>query len=234
MAYITKDEVKKYMGVNFTSGMDSFVDMVIAGCQKYIEKVCGSPRFGDRVFEAPDPDTSSTRRFNGSGDTKLYVGDLFEVDSVTIDNYEYVIDEDVFAYPLNNVDEAYHWLEIAQPETRLNANSRVGNSDPYIFEAAQANVEIEGKWYFSETAPANIKLAHLKLVGGVLKENVADADVKEKKSETLGDYRVDFQDLDKLAHTLKVDDLLSPFMMSKDKTGMSGGIGASAGVIKVS
>jgi len=231
MSYITKDELKKYMGVNFTPSLDSFVDLVIKGCEEHIEEVCGSPYFGNRKFKAPEPNTASVRRFNGSGDTKLYVGDLFDIESITIDDSEYILDEDIFAYPLNKENRAYHWLEINQLYKKT--NSRASFSKDSIFKVGQANVQIEGYWYFSETVPSDIKLAVLKLVGGVLKENVSDEDVKEKKSESLGDYKVDFQDLKTLAHTLKVNDLLYPFMMSNDKSGMSGGVGKSSGIIKV-
>lgn len=226
MAYITKLEVKKYMGVNFTEGLDSFVDTVIAACQKYIEKYCGDDLFGDRIFEANENLEGIVRRFNGSGGERLYVGDLYEADAVTIDGDDYVIDTDVYLYPLNNVDTAYEYLELAQPETRLNSSSRSISSDPYIFEMAQANVSIEGTWYYSETPPDDIKLAMMKLVGGVLKENVSDGDVKEKKSETLGDYQVTYQDVKNLAHTLKVDEILKPYKRKAPPF--------SSGVVKVS
>jgi len=219
--YVTKDEIKKYLGVNFTSGLDSFVDTVIASCQKYIEKYCGDSRFGNRVFEAPTPDTSVVRKFDGSGDKRLYVGDLFDAVTITVDDVEMTVDDDLFLYPLNSTDEAFQYLEMSQPATRLNSNSRVVSMNPYIFEVAQANVEIDGHWYFTETPPADIVLAMMKLVGGVLKENLTDGDVREKKAETLGDYDVTYQDVEKIAHSLKVDDLIIPYKR-KSSYGNSG------------
>ena len=225
MAYVTKDEVKKYLGVNFTGALDTFVDTVISACQSYIEKYCGDDRFGKRVFEAPDPDTAVIRKFNGNNDKRLYVGDLFDIVTLTVDGIEYVVDEDFFLYPLNNTEEAFDYIELAQPETRLNSNSRLKTQDDYIFEKAQANIEVEGYWYFTETPPADITLAMMKLVGAVIKENVSDSDVKEKKQESLGDYSVSFQDVEKIAHALKVDDILNQY-----KRKIPSG---SAGVIQV-
>lgn len=226
MAYVTKDEVKKYLGVSWNSALDSFVDKVIAACQLYIEKYCGDDRFGKRLFEAPDPDEPTVRRFDGTGDKRLYVGDLFDIEGVTISGYDYELDSDVYAYPMNNEDEAFQYLELSQPETRLNSNSRVGSLDPYVFERGQGTVEIEGYWYFTETPPADITLAMMKLVGAVIKENISDGDVREKKSEELGDYRVSYQDVDKIAHSLNVTDILDQY---KRKGASSG-----AGVIQVS
>lgn len=233
MAYITKTDIEKYMGVTIPSGSDSFIAQVISGCQKYIERVCGSPKFGDRIFQAPaeEDNDAVTRRFNGSGDKKLYVGDLFEAESISVDSESYEIDTDIFLYPLNNTDEAFHWIEMSQPETRLNSSSRSISSDPYIFEQAQANVEIVGYWYFSETPPADIILAMMKLCAGILKESVGDSTVKEIKSEKLGDYDVTFQDVAKVANALGVDSILKPYMMKYDPN--TGG-GAGSGVIKAS
>lgn len=226
MSYVTKDEVKKYLGVNFTNTMDAFVDTVIAGCQSYIERFCGDDRFGKRVFEAPDPDDVVVRLFDGNGDKRLYVGDLFVLDSLTVDGVLYTADNDFYAYPLNNDEEAYQYIELTQPETRLNSNSRVGGMEDYIFGLGQATIEVGGNWYFTETPPADITIAMMKLVGAIIKENIGDGDVKEKKAETLGDYQVTYQDVNKVAHALGVKDILLQYKR-KSPSG-------SAGIIKVS
>jgi len=229
MAYVTTTEVKQYLGVNFTGSLDTFVGMVISGVTKYVEKYCGDDRFGKRVFQAPDPDTDEVRRFDGNGDKRVYVGDLFSATSVVVDNEEYVEDEDFFLYPLDNTsvnEEAFEYVELAQPETRLNSNSRVGSMSPYIFEKGQGNIEITGKWYFTSAVPDDVKIAVLKLVGGVIKENISDTDVREKKSESLGDYSVSYQDISRIAHALGVNDILSQYKRKPSKS--------SAGVIKVS
>ena len=77
----------------------------------------------------------------------------------------------------------------------------------------------------------------MKLVGGVLKENIGDGDVREITSETLGDYKADYQTVDKVAHALNVNDILAPFVMKdggidSDSIGVGGG--ATAGITKIS
>lgn len=226
--------LKKYMGINFDSTLDSFVEKVITGVSKYINRVCGDDALGVRKFEAPDPDEDEVRYFDGSGSKRLYVGDLWELTSLLVDGVELVEDEDFFLYP-QNTETAYHYIELAQPSTRLNATSREFGSEPYIFEVGQHNVEVTGKFYFSDVADETIELATLKLASAVIKENVTDNDVKEIKSETLDDYKVDFQEVSKIAHALKVDNLLSPYVRTSSQgakmSSRKGGV--SVGIIKV-
>ena len=233
MSYITKLEAKKYLGTNWTSGLDTFVDLVIAGAQRYIERVCGDEYLGDRVFEAPTPDDDETRIFDGSGSKRLFVGDLFSLTSLTVDTTLLTKGDDFYLYPVNQ--DVAHYIEMAQPASRLAGNSRTLGESFYIFDAVQQNVSIVGKFYYSATPPDDIKLAMLKLVGAILKENIGDNDVKEVKQETLDDYSVTFQEVSKIAHALRVDDLLSPYVRSSaqgakrsSKTGATSG-----GIIKI-
>ena len=233
MSYITQTEAKNYLGIAWARGLDTFVDLVIAGSQKYIERVCGDEYLGDRVFEAPTPDDDETRIFDGSGSKRLFVGDLFSLTSLTVDTTLLTKGDDFYLYPVNQ--DVAHYIEMAQPASRLAGNSRTVGESSYIFDAVQQNVEVVGKFYYSATAPDDIKLAMLKLVGGVIKENVSDNDVKELKQETLDDYSVTFQDVSKIAHALGVDNILSPYVRTSaqgakrsSKTGATSG-----GIIKI-
>ena len=228
MSYTNTATIKKYLGVNFTSSLDSYVDGVIDSIVEYIERYCGDDRFGKRIFEAPDSDDDVTYLFNGNGAERLYIGDLRSITTLSVDDVELTINEDFFAYPLNITEgeEPYQYLELAQPATRLNSNSRQSTLAPYIFEKAQANVEVVGKFRYSDTVPSDVSLAATKLVGAVLKENISDNDVKEIKAEQLGDFKVTFQEIGKIAHSLKITDLLDPY-----KRNVKFG---SVGVVKVS
>lgn len=217
MAYVTKTQVKQYMGINWDAGIDAFVDTLIAAATKYVEEFCGNAPFGKRVFEAPSPDDDVTKRFNGSGETKLYIGDLREITSLTIDGLAQTLDTDYYLYPLNAAaeDRPYEWIELIQPETSwANSNPRRGNVIPYIFEPLQRSVEVVGKWGFSETPPDDVKVAVMKLVGGIIKENIGDNDLREVTSETLGEYSVDYSKLKDIAHALGVDSMLAPYKRS--------------------
>lgn len=224
--YVSHNEIKRYGGVNYNSDTDSFIETIIESVTNYIEKNCGDDRFGKRVFEAPSVDSNVIRYFNGNGKPKLYIGDLKELNTFTNDNVELTEDEDFYLYPLNAGDrkEPSTWVELVQPETRLNANSRVDNSNPYIFETAQKNIEISGKWRYSDIPPADIKLSALKLVVGVMKENIGDGDIRETKNVKLGDLSISYQDVSKVAHALSVGQILNGYKR-KD-------ISISSGIIK--
>jgi len=209
--YISKTELKQYTGLNWTSGLDTFVDTVISGAQKYIERYCGDEKLGLRKFEAPSPDNDETRKFDGSGGKRLYFGDLFSLTSLTDDGTLLTIDDDFYLYPLNG-DDAWQYAELSQPETRVDSNSREISSAPYIFEKAQASIVVIGKFYFSLVPPDDIKIACMKLASAMLKENITDADTKELKSEQLGEYKATYQDVSKIAHQLKVNQILAPYV----------------------
>ena len=233
MAYITQTEAKNYLGIAWAGGLDNFVDTVIAGAQKYIERVCGDEYLGDRVFEAPAGDADVTKVFDGSGAKRLFVGDLFSLTSLEVDSVALTVSDDFYLYPVNQ--DVSHYLEMAQPASRLAGNSRVLGESPYVFGAAQQNVSVVGKFYYSVTPPDDIKLAMLKLVGAVIKENVSDNDVKEVKKEDLDDYSVTFQDVSKIAHALKVDALLSSYVRTSAQGAKRSKINgaSSAGIMKI-
>ena len=226
--YTDKDTLKKYMGVNFTTTLDSFVDKVIASAQKYVERYCGDEKFGDRLFEKPTGDADEVRKFDGDGGTRLYFGDLFALTEFAVDEVILTVDEDFFLYPKNakvkiNNKEAYRWAELTQPSKRLSSNSRQLASEPYTFEELQDSVEITGKFYFSDVAPDDIELATLKIASAIIKENVADDDVKELKGEKFDDYSATYQEVNKIAHALKVTDILDLYKRSDRDSGSSFG-----------
>lgn len=223
MAYISKDELKNYTGVNFIGALDVFADLVISQVQLYVEKECGDPVFGDRIFETPAGAVDETRYFNGNGGTKLFVGDLKSFTGLVYDNVTLVKDQDFYLYPLNadKQRQPFMWIELVQPETRLNANPRLAARSPYIFEQAQRNIAVTGQWRYSDSCPADIKLAMLKLAGAVLKENIGDEDIRESKSVSIGDYSINFVEVSQLAHSIKVDDILKHYKR-KDNTPAAG------------
>lgn len=207
MAYITEAEIEEYTGLTIGAGLSSFIETIISASQGYIEKTTG------RKFEAPTPDTAVTRYYDGNGATKMAIDDLRELTSLTVDDTLLTVNEDFYLYPLNaTVDgKPYEWIELIQPETRLSVNSRVVSSAPYIFDKGQRTVVVKGKFNYSATAPNDIKLACLKLCGGIIKENIGDNDLKEITSESIGEYSTAFTAISQIAHALKVDNLLMPF-----------------------
>lgn len=218
MAYVTKDEVKKYLGVNWSAGLDTFIDTLIAAATRHIEEMCGDARYGRRVFEAPTPDDDVTRYFDGNGDERLPIGDLRSLTSLTVDGVALTVNDDFHLRPLNAVadGEPYTSIELIQPETAFaNSNPRRGHIIPYIFEELQRSVVVVGKWGYSATPPADVKVAVMKLVGGIIKENIGDSDLREVTSETLGEYSQSFAKIKDIAHGLGLGNLLAPYTRGK-------------------
>ena len=84
MSYTDTATIKKYLGVNFTSSLDSYVEGVIDSIVEYIERYCGDERFGKRIFEAPDSDDDVTYLFDGNGAERLYIGDLRSITTLAV------------------------------------------------------------------------------------------------------------------------------------------------------
>ena len=222
--YITKSEVEQYTGITIDSGLDGFITTLIEYATEYIEKYTG------RVFEAPDPDSDVTRYYNGNGATKLSIDDLRELTTLSVDSVELDIDDDFQVFPLNYEADGVPItrIDLIQPETRINSNSRVVSTSPYVFEVAQKSVVITGKWGYSATPPKAIKVAALRLVGAVIKENIGDNDIKEITSESIGEYSVSFAKISEAAFNTRISDVLDQYVRKQNK-----GNGSAAGTILI-
>ena len=221
MAYVTKTQVKQYLGINWTSGLDTFIDTLIAAATKYVERVCGDERFGKRVFEAPDPDNDTVKYFNGNGQQRLYIGDCREITTLVVDGETLTENTDFYTYPLNasedDEEKPITAIELVQPETSLgSSNPRSGNTIPYIFEELQRSVVITGKWGYSETVPEDITVAVMKIVGGMIKENIGDSDLREVTQESLGEYSTSYAKIKDIAHALGLGNMLAPYTRKKN------------------
>lgn len=189
--YIQKSEVEQYLGVQINSTVDSFLETLIKYAQELIELQTG------RVFEAPDPDVDQVRYYNGNGGSQISVDDIRSITSVEIDNVTLEEDVDFVGYPLNAMVNT-------KPFTSLELISGT-------FTKGLKNLKITGKFGYSATAPSLIKVACLKLVGGVIKENIGDNDLKEISSESLGEYSVSFRAMDKISNSVDFKTILSQF-----------------------
>lgn len=229
MAYVTKQEVKNYLGITWSSGLDTFIDTLIAAATKYVEEYCGDLRYGKRVFEAPDPDDDVTRYFDGNDEERLQVGDVRSLTSLTVDGVALTSGDDFNLLPYNAAadEKPFTAIELVQLETSFaRSNPRRGHAIPYVFERLQKSVVLVGKFGYSATPPADVKVAVMKLVGGIIKENIGDSDLKEVTSETLGEYSQSFAKIKDIAHALGIGNLLAPYKRGR--------ISGSSRVIQVS
>lgn len=208
--YITKEEIQFYLGIGIDPALDDFINTLIQGAQDYIEIYCGGGVVERRSFLAADPEVDQTKYYDGNGLSKLLIDDIRTITSIETYGVSITENTDYFLYPLNKT--AKEWVELAQPETRINSNSRVGSFSPYIFELGQRRVKIVGKFGYSVTPPALIKAQCMRLVGAVIKENIGDSDVREITQETLGDYSVSFEAIESVANAIKVGEALNSYV----------------------
>jgi len=221
---ITKSDLEKYLGITIDDGLSGFITTVISGVSQYIKKTTG------RNFESAD--TNTTRYYDGNGGTKLAIDDLREITSLKVWGVTLTKDTDYYLSPANATEDGipYTTIELIQPSTRLNQNSRVASNSPYVFDEGQRGVEVTGKFGYSTSAPADIKLVALKLAGGVIKENIGDNDVRELTNQSLGDFSASYTSIANIAHALKVDELLKQYVRP-DGRGVSNGSQVKGGSI---
>lgn len=211
MSYITEDEIEKYMGVDIDAALSVFIASVISMAENYIEKYCGGKFFAKRWFA--DSDTEITMWYNGNGLERIAIDDLRDITSLELNGIALVEDTDYILYPLNAaaLDEPYEWIELVQPDTRIQTNSRIISSSAYIFDEGQKNIKVVGKFGYSTTPPSAIKLAALKIVSGVIKENIGDNDLKEITQESIGEYSASYAKVSEVANAKGINDILNSF-----------------------
>lgn len=197
---ITKTDVQNFLGVVIDSSIDGYVSSLIGFAQDYIERYCGNNIMEKRLFSVDD--VVSVRYYDGNESTRLPIDDLRELTSLSVFGVSLVENQDFILYPLNSTVK--EWIELIQPETRLNMNSRIQSGSPYIFNKGQRNIIVSGKFGYSTTAPDLVKTVAMSLVADVLKENISDDDVKVITQESLGDYSASYESISSKADKLSI------------------------------
>jgi hypothetical protein len=208
-SFTTKEKVEDYLAITIDAALNASVTAWIEAISDYIEKFTG------RYFTPPT--AFETRKFDGNGKERQTVDDFIEIQKLVVDGVE-ISSADYFTYPANKIPKT-----TVELKTGLARNSRqVVSQSFYQFTDYQQNVEITAKFGYADTVPAVIELAATKLVGGIIKEAVGDKDIKEVTSETLGDYQATYANIKDIAHALKIEDLLKPFIKDdgRAKTGV--------------
>lgn len=229
MSYITKTDVQNYSGIAINNTLNSFITGLIATAEDYIERYCGNVKetgIEKRFFE--DDDIDKTFFYDGNNATKLSIDDLRSLTSLTVDfgtggATALTETDDFILYPLNanNFSEPFTEIQLLQPSTRLNTNSRIQSSAPFIFDEGQSTVRVIGKFGFSTTPPEQIKTVAMKIVMAFIKENIGDTDLKEITQESLGDYSASYAKVKDIAERLGFNILLDQYKR-KPKQGRIG------------
>ncbi len=208
--YTTKTLIEKYIGQTLPADLDTLVTLTISAVQNYIENYCGDDTFGKRVFEAPtlgvgETEADKIRYFDGDGRIKIFIGEAVEVNSLEVDGYSQIKDEDYYLKPYNAIDigRPYDTIELVQP----NGNQSSRAKAVYDFTDEQRNIKVTGKFRYSNVAPADIQLVATKIASATINEAVDDG----IKAETLGDYRVEYGNVVKTANATGVNATLDQY-----------------------
>lgn len=225
-AYAAKADIQNYLGITIATGLDAFVAELITASEDYVEKLCGGGVVSRRWFN--DGNTDKTFQYDGRDTTRLKIDDLREVTSVAVldgsgASVALVKDTDYYLYPLNaravsGKEEPYTEIQLIQPETRIVAqNSRLIGAAPYIFDKSQKSITIVGKFGYSTTPPALVKMAVVRVVAQFIKDKIGDNSLRELTSESLGEYSGSFEKISNVADRLNLATLLAPYIR-KDET----------------
>jgi hypothetical protein len=150
MAYASLNEVKIYRGMtSANTADDDLLTDLISAAQSQVESYCG------RVFEAAA--IASTRYYDALEDVSddgltLYLGtDCVSITAVTNGDDTSLTASDYVTEPRNSTP--YHAIKL-----------KLGGSYAWTYEDSPENaIEVKGKWAYSETAPAAVRQATIRL-----------------------------------------------------------------------
>lgn len=150
MAYASLNELKIYRGMTAANTADDdLLTDLISAAQSQVESYCG------RVFEAAA--IASTRYYDAIEDVSddkltLYLGtDCASITAVTNGDDTSLASTDYVTQPRNGAP--YHAIKL-----------KSGGAYAWTYDDSPENaIEVKGKWAYSETAPAAIRHATIRL-----------------------------------------------------------------------
>lgn len=200
----------------YTGGINAF--FLILSAEDIIDRYTGNGIVTKRRFLNRSSLPDKTCYYDGTEATTIEIDDLLSVTSVTVDlvsgaGIALTQNEDYYLYPLNAENEGvpYTSIQLIQPERRIVRNSRLDHANPYIFDEGQKTIAITGQFGYSVTPPKAIQYAATKIVAAALKESIGNSQLKELKSENLGDYSVTYEKIKDIADRIGALDILEPY-----------------------
>lgn len=181
MSYTTEQKIEQLLQIDIDDSISAYVTDWINWVSKYIDNYTGT------TFEA----ANQTYYYDVKGHTsRLFIDDCTAITSVALldedGNVEDTLVEnsDFWLYPLNKT---------TKNEIRLDPYGDYPNF-PYI---GSKKVKVIGSFGVDNTVPADIEMIATQMVGDIIKQ--ASGEAKGKKSETLGEYSVTYEDVSKFA-----------------------------------
>lgn len=177
--YTTEAKIENYLQITIDDSISAYVSDWINWVSKYIDRYTGT------TFET----SSQTYYYDVRGmQSRLFIDDCTAITSLQLldedGNVEDTLTEnsDFWLYPLNKT---------TKNEIRL---------DPYgkyaVFPyTGSKKVKVTATFGVENTVPADIEMVATQMVGDLIRQNSSEA--KGKKSETLGEYSVTYENISK-------------------------------------
>ena len=194
--YTNRTAVQNYLLVNIDTSFDTQIDEWCIAVSNWIDTYCNRDSF--------EQEAATSKLYDGNGLDTLYVNDLLSVTKIEI------LDEDGSVdFTFDSTTMYYLYPANKTPKTSIVINS--SNAPIGVFLKGKQNVKITGVFGYATTVPNEIKLVATRLVASIIQEKNLDA-TAEITSEKLGEYSINFQDIDKLANRLKnIEDILDRY-----------------------
>lgn len=173
--YTTEAKIEQYLQVNIDDSIAAFVVDWINWVSKYIDNYTGT------TFEL----NHTTKYYDTNGGNKIFIDDCTSVLLVEFldedGNTEETLTEnsDFWLYPLNKTTKNEIILDPS------------GNH-PY-FLIGHKRLKIDGLFGVDTVVPPDIEMVATQMVGDIIKQSSGEA--KGKKSESLGEYSVSYDDI---------------------------------------
>jgi hypothetical protein len=198
--YTTEEKIKDYLGIStLPSPLSSArITEYISAVKSWIDSYCG------REFEQ---ESASSKLYDGDGSNEILVDDILSLTKIEILDENKAVEttitssDDYYLYPANKT-----------PKTKIIINKHKAGVSR--FPIGFQNVKITGTFGYAISVPEDIRLAATKLVSSIIEDKYIQ-EVGDIKSESLGEYSVTVQDIDKRARTLGVYDILDRYRIIK-------------------
>ncbi len=195
MAYANEGNVETYLTIDIDNSISGQITDWSTAVDEYIDSYC------NRTFGNVG---NQVRYFDGVGGKELDI-DFFQTIN-TIEILEYNSDDvmftlvegrenDFFVYPYN--------------EAKKHRVILTNSSTPGAWPSGKKQIKIDADWGLANV-PKGIELAATMLLAGIIEKGLKGGSVR---SESLGDYQVEFKELDDISSVMGVKEILGRFMI---------------------
>lgn len=190
MALFTEGDIENYTAIDIDSSFSTWITFLIAAVTEYVEKYCGID------FENT---ASAEKYYDGPGTNELLIDEaqslsalvIYDIDGNQI--HSLTENDDYYLYPLN--DDIKNRIVL----------TRTGK----ITNFPSWNRSIKATGVFGHASvPTPVKLVAIKIAAKFLEKAVKGG---EADSEKLGDYTIDYKEIDEQVETLGIKEILNQY-----------------------